>query len=242
MSNLPTLVFGISSMKANSSGSHHFATRPREVLAQLLGAERSAPSRSDDAGQRALGPALVGLGDHRRLGHVRVRHQRVLELDRGDPLAAGLDDVLGAVGDPDEARWRRSSRRRRCAASRRGTSRRRPGPRSRRARSTGRGPRARPSTRRPTAARRRRRRRSRASTSGDEPAGRARGSASAPRPRRRPAGAATAPSGLVSVMPQAWTIRTPWRSSKRASAARARPSRRRPRARRLERSGSCSSA
>ena len=42
-----------------------------------------------------------------------MAHQRVLELDRADPLAARLDQVLGAVGDLRRSRARRSSRRRR---------------------------------------------------------------------------------------------------------------------------------
>ena len=35
--------------------------------------------------------------------HVRVPDQAVLQLNRGDPLPTGLDDVLGAVGQSDEA-------------------------------------------------------------------------------------------------------------------------------------------
>jgi hypothetical protein len=31
-----------------------------------------------------------------------MRHQGVLQLDRADPLTAGLDDILAAVGDLDE--------------------------------------------------------------------------------------------------------------------------------------------
>src|SRR5207248_4170734 len=31
--------------------------------------------------------------------HARVRHDRVLEINRADPFAAGLDQILGAVGD-----------------------------------------------------------------------------------------------------------------------------------------------
>ena len=194
-------------------------------------ASRLAPSLEHDAGQRPLGPALVGLRDHRRLEHVRVRHQRVLELDRGDPLAAGLDQVLGAVGDPHEALRSRSRRCRRCAASRRGTSRRRTGRRSSRRRSRGRGPRPRRSTRRPRAPRRRRRRSSRTSTQRHDAA------------RRGPVapvllaldapagGRATAPSGLVSVMPQ--RLHDPHAVAlleARASATRAPPRRRRSRA------------
>ncbi len=37
--------------------------------------------------------------DHRGLRHIRVADGEVLEVDGGDPLAAGLDHVLGAVGD-----------------------------------------------------------------------------------------------------------------------------------------------
>ena len=37
--------------------------------------------------------------DHRRLGDVGMADREVLELDRGDPFAAGLDHVLVAVGD-----------------------------------------------------------------------------------------------------------------------------------------------
>ena len=50
-----------------------------------------------------LAPLLVGDADHRDLAHRVVRHQGVLDLDRGDVLAAGDDDVLLAVGDRDVA-------------------------------------------------------------------------------------------------------------------------------------------
>jgi hypothetical protein len=52
---------------------------------------------ADDHGQGALAPPLVGDGDDRRLGDLGVAHQGVLQLDAGDPLAAGLDQVLGPV-------------------------------------------------------------------------------------------------------------------------------------------------
>lgn len=48
-------------------------------------------------------PALVGNADDRGLEHVRVRDKAVLQLNRGDPFTAGLDDVFGAVGQGDEA-------------------------------------------------------------------------------------------------------------------------------------------
>src|SRR3546814_12853251 len=49
------------------------------------------------AGQRSLGPLGVGHPDHGGLGDLRVAHQLVLEVDRADPLAARLDDVLRAI-------------------------------------------------------------------------------------------------------------------------------------------------
>ena len=51
-----------------------------------------------DRREWTLAPPLVRHADDARLEHRRVRHQRVLQLDRADPLAAGLDDVLGPVG------------------------------------------------------------------------------------------------------------------------------------------------
>ena len=213
LSNLPTLVFGISSRNANSSGSHHFATRPRRCSTQLVGAVVCAPSRSDHAAQRPLRPALVGLGDHRRLDDVRVGHQLVLQLDRGDPLAAGLDHVLGAVGDLHEA----------LGVHRRDVARAQP-PRvellarsshrgSNALRSTARVPRSRPSTRRPTRPPRRRRRSDAARpTAAAVPGARAVSQcASSCSPS---SGRENVATGLVSVMPHAWKMLTPWRSSK----------------------------
>jgi len=54
----------------------------------LAVAEARATAAEADARERALGPALVGHRDHRRLADGRVVDQLVLELDRGDPLAA----------------------------------------------------------------------------------------------------------------------------------------------------------
>src|SRR5438132_4507305 len=69
-----------------------------EVRAELVGGHRRALLH-DDESHGPLAPFRVGHADHRRLEHRRVRHQCVLQLDRGDPLAAGLDDVLRAVGE-----------------------------------------------------------------------------------------------------------------------------------------------
>ena len=45
----------------------------------------------------------LGHADHRDLGDGRVREEHVLDLDRGDVLAAGDDDVLLAVADREVA-------------------------------------------------------------------------------------------------------------------------------------------
>ena len=97
-----------------------------DVLAEERGQRRGVDTRTrlaHDARERALVPARIGHADDARLDHVGMGHQQVLELDRADPLAARLDDVLGPVGDLDEALGARPCRRRRCAASRRRTSR-----------------------------------------------------------------------------------------------------------------------
>ena len=100
--NFPTPVFGISSTNSKASGSHHFANCGSRN-SRSSSAVADSPSRRHDDRERPLRPLLVGHGDHRRLGHGRMAHERVLERDRRDPLAAGLDDVLRPVLDPDEA-------------------------------------------------------------------------------------------------------------------------------------------
>ena len=96
MRNFPTAVFGISSTNSNRSGSQNFAK---------LGARKSRSSSSlarralaaDADGERPLRPLLVGHRDHGRLGDRRMAHEGVLERDRRDPLAARLDEILGAI-------------------------------------------------------------------------------------------------------------------------------------------------
>ena len=51
----------------------------------------------DHGSQGAFEPFLVGDGDHGGLGDGGVGHEGVLQLDGGDPLAARLYEVLGAV-------------------------------------------------------------------------------------------------------------------------------------------------
>ena len=102
LSNLPTLVFGTSLMNAKRSGSHQRATRVARNACSSAGGVvlpgRSTTQASGRSSQRAS-----GIADDGGLDDVGMRHDLVLELDRRDPLAARLDDVLGAVGDLDEA-------------------------------------------------------------------------------------------------------------------------------------------
>src|SRR5438034_98610 len=69
-----------------------------EVVDDLGRIEPRAGLRHD-ARQRPLDPLRVRHGDDGRLEDLRVRHDHVLEVDARDPLAAGLDQVLRAVGD-----------------------------------------------------------------------------------------------------------------------------------------------
>src|SRR5262249_17360285 len=67
----------------------------------VLGDFRLRPAHHDQ--QRPLVPLGMAYADHRRLGDARAAHGGVLEIDRADPFAARLDDVLGAVGDDHRA-------------------------------------------------------------------------------------------------------------------------------------------
>src|ERR1700730_7432368 len=69
---------------------------------QLSRRDRCA-GREHDGGQRPLAPPLARAPDPRPPPPARVTHQRVLQLHGGDPLATGLDRVLGPVGERDEA-------------------------------------------------------------------------------------------------------------------------------------------
>ena len=50
-----------------------------------------------------LTPFRVGFGDDSDLGDRGMLGEQILGLERGDPFAAGLDDVLDAVGDLQRA-------------------------------------------------------------------------------------------------------------------------------------------
>ena len=68
----------------------------------------------------------MGDADDGSLGHVGMADREVLEIDRGDPFPARLDDVLGAVGDLFHVAGQvQRPRRRRCRRSpaRRGSAR-----------------------------------------------------------------------------------------------------------------------
>ena len=110
-------------------GEHHVARHlvAGEVLPaprhELL-AGRRLPGLQLDEGARRLAPFLVGLGHHGGGLHRRMLVERVLDLDRGNVLAAGDDDVLGAVLELDVAVRDASRRDRRSETSRRRTPRR----------------------------------------------------------------------------------------------------------------------
>src|SRR6476469_1322552 len=69
---------------------------------QLLGGQLGARPQGHEA-LRPLAPLLVRDGDDCGLENVRVPHERALDLDRGDVLAARDDDVLGTVANLDVA-------------------------------------------------------------------------------------------------------------------------------------------
>ena len=117
LSNLPTEVLGTSSTNSKRSGIHHLATLPSRCSRRPVGLQLG-PLAPDDAGAGALAPALVGHRDHGGLDHVGVGHDRVLQLDRRDPLPSRLDQVLGAVHQLDVTIRARPRRRPRFAASR----------------------------------------------------------------------------------------------------------------------------
>src|ERR1700691_3123216 len=71
-----------------------------QMRLELLGAHRLA-RYAHHAGQRRLTPPFVGCGDDRDLVHGRVGEDGSLQLKRGYPFTARLDDVLGPVADRD---------------------------------------------------------------------------------------------------------------------------------------------
>src|SRR5690606_39233586 len=82
------------------------ALEVREALAamrdELFGAGARIRPQLDEGG-RCLAPARIRLRDHAAGEDRRMGVEHVLDLDRGDVLAARDDDVLGAILDPDIA-------------------------------------------------------------------------------------------------------------------------------------------
>ena len=70
-----------------------FGEVAREVLTQLGRRSLGVGVQTYDR-QRAFTPTVVGYGDDSGLRDGGMRHQVVLQVDRGDPLAAGLDEIL----------------------------------------------------------------------------------------------------------------------------------------------------
>ncbi len=77
--------------------------RLQEITELLLGGR--GPLLDHHASHRSLAPASVRHCHHRGLLHGRMPHERVLQVYRADPLAAGLDEVLGTVGDANVPLW-----------------------------------------------------------------------------------------------------------------------------------------
>ena len=69
-----------------------------DVPAKLVAGGR-LPLLQGDPGHRPLAPLVVRHGDDRCLQHRGVAGQRRLDLDGGDVLSPGDDDVLGPVAD-----------------------------------------------------------------------------------------------------------------------------------------------
>ena len=93
---------GSSSTNTTSSGIHHLAILSGEERQQFLFGDLRALLAMDQQ-QGTFLPARMPCGDHRGLQDAGMADREVLDLDRADPLTAGLDHVLGAIGDGDEA-------------------------------------------------------------------------------------------------------------------------------------------
>ena len=79
------------------------ATSGAPAPAAAPGSARRSPLAGHHDRERALLPARVRHRDDGGVRHVVVGEQGLLEGDRADPLAAALDQVLGAVDDPQPA-------------------------------------------------------------------------------------------------------------------------------------------
>ena len=102
MSILPVPTLGSSSRITTDLGALKAARRSRTHAISSASVGRGAGHEAHE-GARHLAPALVGDADHGGLAHGRVELERLLDLDRRDVLAAGHDEVLGAVDDGEVA-------------------------------------------------------------------------------------------------------------------------------------------
>src|SRR5215469_18318770 len=73
-----------------------------EMRVERLGCRRAAWLQHN-ASDRTLQPFLVWYGDDCRLCYRGMGHKGILELDRADPFAATLDEVLGAISNAQVA-------------------------------------------------------------------------------------------------------------------------------------------
>jgi hypothetical protein len=94
LSILPVEASGMASTWITRSGIHQSATRPfRDFSRAPLSTEW--PLTGLDHQQGALAPFGIGASDHGDQAHAGIRADDVLDLDRVDPLAARLDQILG---------------------------------------------------------------------------------------------------------------------------------------------------
>ena len=99
---LPVEVFG-SGPKTTCRGALKCARLARHQAMMSAALDLAGIRLQRDEGAGRLAPFLVRLGDDRRLHHLRVAVQHLLDLERGNVLAARDDDVLRAVLDLDIA-------------------------------------------------------------------------------------------------------------------------------------------
>ena len=94
----PVAVCGISSTNATSSGIHQFATLPFMKRQDFVLVSLAFLLEHHDQ-QRPFVPFRMTDADDRSLRDLRMADREIFQIDRGYPFAAGLDHVLGAVGD-----------------------------------------------------------------------------------------------------------------------------------------------
>ena len=74
-----------------------------EEAFELIGGEVCSGLIADHNEKRPLAPLGMNSANHCGLGHLVMTGGTVLDLDRGNPLTARLDDVFGSIGDRDIA-------------------------------------------------------------------------------------------------------------------------------------------